>query len=393
MVPERSGARSEFERVGTSSPPREFRESAWTTRLRGGITRVYLWRPELINASGAAVHWLLSPSILFLDRLTSAARWVLASCRFSGLIWRPPSHAAPHSCFPCRSTLPMPTLAFLTMHSLDGFECDDELTLEPLRQRGIEVASIPWREPTDWRQFDAVVVRSPWDYQSRFHEFIEVLRTIDRSGTQLWNPLALMEWNLHKSYLMDLQSRGVPIVPTIRASDLTADRLRSLPTELGTSEIVIKPIVGAGANRTHRLRFPWTGAAEQAAVADHNASEYLAQPFLRAIADEGEYSLVYLEGQLSHAILKTPKPGDFRSQEEFGSRLTQITPDAQLRSHGDRVLAALPTPPLYGRVDLIRHNNGFALMEVELVEPALYLSKSPGAAERFAGALASMLVR
>ena len=287
----------------------------------------------------------------------------------------------------------MPTIAFLSMHSLDGFECDDELTIEPLRQLGIEVASIPWREPTDWRQFDAVVVRSPWDYQLRFQEFLEVLRTIERSGTPLWNPLALMEWNLHKSYLLELQSRGVPIVPTIRASNLTPDRLRSLLDELSTSEIVIKPIVGAGASRTHRLRSPWTSAAEQAAVADHAASEYLAQPYLRTIADEGEYSLIYLQGQLSHAILKTPKPGDFRSQEEFGSRLTQITPDAQLRSHGDRVLATLPTPPLYGRVDLIRHNDGFALMEVELVEPALYLSKSPGAPERFARALASMLAR
>ena len=287
----------------------------------------------------------------------------------------------------------MPTIAFLTMHSLDGFECDDELTLEPLRHCGIEVASIPWRETTEWQQFDAVVVRSPWDYQSRFQEFIEVLRTIDRSGTQLWNPLALMEWNLHKSYLFDLQSRGVPIVPTIRGSDLTADRLRSLPAELGTPEIVMKPIVGAGAHRTHRLRFPWTDVAEEAAVSDHAASEYLAQPYLRAIADEGEYSLIYLEGQLSHAILKTPKPGDFRSQEEFGSRLAQITPDAQLQSHGDRVMAALPTPPLYGRVDLIRHNGGFALMEVELVEPALYLRQALGAAERFAAALANMLVR
>lgn len=287
----------------------------------------------------------------------------------------------------------MPTIAFLTMHSLEGFECDDALAIEPLRQRGIEVVSIPWREPTDWRQFDAIVVRSPWDYQSRFHEFIEVLRLIERSGTPLWNPLPLMEWNLHKSYLFDLQSRGVPIVPTVRARDLTVDRLRGLPEELGTPEIVIKPIVGAGANRTHRLRFPWTATAEQAAIADHATSEYLAQPFLQTITDEGEYSLIYFQGELSHAILKTPKSGDFRSQEEFGSRLTQITPDDQLRSHGDLVMAALPTPPLYGRVDLIRLHEGFALMEVELVEPALYLSKSPKAAESFATALANMLVR
>ena len=284
----------------------------------------------------------------------------------------------------------MPRIAFLTMHSLDGFECDDELTREPLRQRGIELALIPWREPTDWRQFDAVIVRSPWDYQSRFQEFLSVLRAIDRSGTALWNPLPLLEWNLHKSYLLELQARGVPIVPTIRAEKLTVERLRSWPGELGVEEIVIKPIVGAGAQCTHRLRFPWTPGAEDAAVADHVNSEYLAQPFLPAIALEGEYSLIYFHGQLSHAILKTPKPGDFRSQEEFGSQLVEVTPDAALRSHGDRVLAALSITPLYGRVDLVRHRDEFLLMEVELVEPALYLSKSPGAAERFADALAAM---
>jgi glutathione synthase/RimK-type ligase-like ATP-grasp enzyme len=290
-----------------------------------------------------------------------------------------------------RLTLLMPRIAFLTMHSLVGFECDDELALEPLRRRGIEVALIPWREPTDWRQFDAMIVRSPWDYQSRLPEFLQVLRQIDRSGTPLWNPLPLLEWNLHKSYLLELQSRGVPIVPTIRAENLTVERLRLLPGELGTGEIVIKPIVGAGAQRTHRLRFPWTREAEEAAVADHMNSEYLAQPYLPAIAEEGEFSLIYFQGQLSHAILKTPKPGDFRSQEEFGSQLKEVTPDASLRSHGDRVLAALSITPLYGRVDLVRHRDEFLLMEVELVEPALYLSKSPGAAERFADALAGVL--
>ncbi len=283
----------------------------------------------------------------------------------------------------------MQTIAFLTMHSLDGFECDDELVIDPLRQLGIEVIMVPWREPTDWQRFAAVVVRSPWDYQSQFEEFLAVLWAIQSSGTPLWNPYELMTWNLHKSYLLELESRGVPIVPTVCGKALTIERLRSLPEDLGSSEIVIKPIVGAGANRTHRLRVPWCEAEEQAAVADHRASEYLAQPFLSAIVTEGEYSLIYFQGQLSHAILKTPKAGDFRSQEEFGSHLREIVPEPSLRAHGDRVLNALPVTPLYGRVDLVRHNGGFALMEVELVEPALYLRKSVGAAERFAKALSS----
>jgi len=277
------------------------------------------------------------------------------------------------------------------MVSLDGYGCDDPLTFEPLAQPGIKVVLTPWDQPTDWSRFDAVIVRSPWDYQKRFDEFLAVLRQIEASGTKLWNPYSLMEWNLHKSYLLELQGRGIPIVPTIHGRDLTVARLKDLPGLLDADEIVIKPIVVAGAHRTHRLKFPLSDAQLLNAVSDHAHSEYLAQPFLRSIVDEGEYSLIYFGGELSHAILKTPKPGDFRSQEEFGSRLVSITPDESLRRHADRVIAAITPQPLYGRVDLIRHHGGFALMEVELVEPALYLSKSPGAAERFANVIAREL--
>ncbi|RLS59285.1 MAG: hypothetical protein DWH91_00465 [Planctomycetota bacterium] len=285
----------------------------------------------------------------------------------------------------------MASIAFLTMDSLAGFECDDERVIAPLRQRGIEVVFAPWRQPTDWTAFQAVIVRSPWDYQAHCDEFLTVLRTIDQSGTPLWNPLPLMEWNLHKSYLLELAAKGVPIVPTIRGRNLTKDTLRTLPDHWDCSEIIIKPIIGAGASRTHRLRTPWTESAERTAVADHHNTEYLAQPFLTSIIEEGEFSLIYFQGCLSHAILKTPRAGDFRSQEEFGSRLQEVTPDNELREHGDRVLAALPDRPLYARVDLIRHAGGFSLMEVELIEPALYLSKSQGAADRFAEALQSHL--
>ena len=101
--------------------------------------------------------------------------------------------------------------------------------------------------------------------------------------------------------------------------------------------------------------------------------------------------MIYFGGQFSHAIRKTPKAGDFRSQEEFGSKLTSVPPDDSLMESANRVIASLAQLPLYARVDLVRHGDRFALMEVELVEPALYLSKSPGAAERFATAIQSAL--
>lgn len=279
--------------------------------------------------------------------------------------------------------------AFLTTDDLEGFVHDDELLREPLALLGWQLDYVPWRSTTvDWNTFDSVVIRTPWDYQQDPQAFLAVLEAIHASQAALLNGIELVRWNLQKRYLRDLSERGVSVVPTIFLASPAPDRVCDLFRELNASEIVLKPAIGANADDTFRLgRGPDRAAAGRIAAA-FAGREALAQPFIDAVVNEGEFSLFYFEGELSHAVLKTPRSGDFRVQEEHGGIITSIEPDATLRACGTRAMQALPTVPLYARPDFVRLSDGsFALMELELIEPALYFRMDPRSPARFARAL------
>jgi glutathione synthase/RimK-type ligase-like ATP-grasp enzyme len=281
----------------------------------------------------------------------------------------------------------MKKVAYLTTSGLEGFFVYDALTYEPLAALGIAVEAVPWRQPgVDWSRYDAVVIRSTWDYQQHPDEFLHTLTRID-AGTKLLNPLEVVRWNLDKRYLLDLHARGVVIVPTRVAEDFVSEEISAAFDEFATAELIVKPTVSANADDTFRVRRDDTVALRAACDRlAHRAA--LVQPFVASIEDEGEVSLFYFDGECSHAIRKSPAPGDFRVQEEHGGRLEPLVPSAALAAAGRAALAALPADLLYARVDFVRMPDGaFALMEAELIEPSLYFQLDDAAAERFAGAL------
>ena len=280
--------------------------------------------------------------------------------------------------------------AFLTLEDSTGFVIDDELAYAPLAALGWRIDAIPWRQPqVEWHAYDAVVIRSTWDYINDPDAFLAVLAEIERSGTQLFNGLDLVRWNIRKTYLQDLAERGVAVVPTIWRERLNPGELPDLVSEVGTAEVVIKPVVGLNAHGAFRLdaQTACSRAGELSAYYTNRA--LLAQPFLSAITTEGEYSLFYFNGTNSHTILKTPKEADFRVQEEHGGVIRAVETEDALREAGDAALRAIGSLPLYARVDFVRANDdrGYWLMELELIEPSLYLRMDPGAPERFARAL------
>lgn len=278
------------------------------------------------------------------------------------------------------------------MDSLEGYVTYDALAADVLRQRGWEVEFIPWRRTEDWSRFATVVLRSPWDYQKYPDEFLEVLERIDASGTLLLNPLAVVRWNIVKTYLLDLEQRGVPIIPSVVGTALRAADLPLLAEQLGSDEIVVKPTISANADGTFRLRAPFSDEVTAAALAHHRQGQYIAQPFLRSIVEDGEISLFYFNGRLSHAIHKAPKPGDFRVQEEHGGILTAISPTAEARGIAHLALEAIGHDLLYARIDLARRPDGtWGLMEAELIEPSLYFQYDEGSPARFADALEERL--
>ena len=282
----------------------------------------------------------------------------------------------------------MPACAFLTTDDTDDFVIYDRDAVAPLAALGWTVAEVPWRAEADWDTYDLVVIRSPWDYHDAPAEFAEVLAQIDASSARLENPLPVVRWNLDKTYLQDLEAAGVPIVPTRWADGLTPDVLADAVRQWGGGEVVAKPTVSANADSTFRLgpdADTWTEAVSS--LADRPC---LVQPFVRAVVDEGEFSVFAFGGEISHAILKTPADGDFRVQEEHGGRIVSVTPSTDLGAITEAALAAVPWPEplLYVRVDAVRQSSGaLAIMELELIEPSLYFPYGEGSAERFAATL------
>lgn len=278
--------------------------------------------------------------------------------------------------------------AFLTMDSLEGYQCYDHLAIKPLANLGWLADEVSWRkEGVNWDQYDLVVIRSPWDYQKDFSKFLEVLKTIENSSAQLANPLHVVNWNINKKYLKELDTKGVEIVPTIWRDTIVAEEINDFFEHFSTEEIIIKPCISAGAYDTFRIKRDNFQSSSTKLVQLFTNRDCMVQPFMPAILSEGEFSIFYFNNEFSHAILKTPTDDDFRVQEEHGGRLSKIEPEAKLKLLAEKVLSAIDSRLLYARLDFVRSATGFALMEAELIEPSLYFNLDPDSPERFAMAI------
>ena len=285
--------------------------------------------------------------------------------------------------------------AFLTTDALGDYVTDDTLAIAPLQARGWAVDLVPWQAVVDWTPYEAVVIRSPWDYHQHLDAFLGVLATIDASPARLLNPLDTVRWNSSKTYLRDLAAAGVPVVPTMWLDAWSPDALPRLFDHFETDRLVVKPVVSASAEDTypvHRDEQAGPLAGTLARVFASRAA--MAQPFLDAIVQEGEFSVCYFGGAYSHTICKTPAPGDFRVQEEHGGHIQHVEPPLALRACADQVMQHLRPDLCYARIDLVRAApSAFAVMEVELIEPSLYLRLDPAAPDRFATAFDTVMQR
>jgi len=295
----------------------------------------------------------------------------------------------------------MKSCAILTMDDLSDFECYDILLDVPLAQLGWQTQLVSWRSKNiNWHQFDAVIIRSPWDYQDDASAFTSLLETIDSSTAVLQNSLATVRWNIDKIYLKSLADHKVTIVPTLWQKNFSSNDLAGFFSDFNCQQLVIKPRISANADNTFWIKKEFAEHFSSQLAAAFSQSEFMVQPFMSKVIDEGEFSLFYFDGQYSHAILKTPKADDFRVQEEHGGRLQAITPEKALLAQADDTLAAITKltgeMPLYARVDFVRCSDEyacdeFALMEAELIEPSLYFNMDDNAAERFAKAFVNRM--
>ena len=279
-------------------------------------------------------------------------------------------------------------VAYLVMDDMGDYVTDFHLSVAPLAELGWDVVEIPWRSEPEWDAFDAVYICTPWDYPKFPEEFLHVLEMIDASRALLLNELETVRWNLEKTYLKDVEARGDDIVPSSWYDDFAAADVPMFFDAHGVEKVVIKPTIGANAMDTFVLRHPVSDALLDRLARTFSERSFLVQPFIEAIHEEGEYSLFFFNGEYSHAIQKTPQKGDFRVQEEHGATITPVAPPEGLHDVAARVFSHLEPLPVYGRGDWVRGPDGrFLLMELELIEPSLYLRTDSGAALRFARAL------
>ncbi len=284
--------------------------------------------------------------------------------------------------------------ALLSTDNLQNFFTYDKLLIEPMKKIGWIAEEISWRnENVNWNDYDAVIVRSTWDYQNDSEKFIGVLEKIN-NVSHLENDLDLMKWNMNKNYLFDLEQKGIKIVDTIWEKNFNTNLAHEYFEKLDTDEIIIKPNISANADNTFRLTREKLNKNLEQLEKIFAVREFMVQPFLKNIIDEGEYSLFYFNGQFSHSVLKKPNENDFRVQEEHGGNIQPFKVSSELILIAENIIKKLSTIPLYGRVDLVRDNqNQFALIELELIEPSLYLNKDDQSSLRFVKAFEEKILK
>jgi len=277
-------------------------------------------------------------------------------------------------------------LQIATCRPLTEPDADEDILLDALRAAGIDAEMSAWHDPEAWQAPTSTIIRSTWDYIHCLRPFAEWVVKVS-AVAPLWNPAEIIFNNLHKRYLLDLASRGVPVTPTTILERGSEVNLATLCAARGWNDIVIKPAVGAGSFETHRVR----GSSVEAAVMLSRLLEerdVLVQPFLKAVEGHGERALVWIDGEFTHAVRKSPR---FAGNDEQVSEAISISTAERLV--GEAALLPISRDLLYARVDVAPGDDGTpVVMELELIEPSLFLKQHPPALQRLVQGIARRLM-
>lgn len=272
---------------------------------------------------------------------------------------------------------------------------EDQPLRDALSVKGVRYRHEVWdRFNAGFDRYDAVVVRSVWDYALKRDRFLRWARDCG-ACTPLFNPPDVLRWNSHKSYLIDFSS-SVPVIETRCLEAYSVEELHRLALDMGSGDVIAKPAVGAGAHGIVRLDIGWPESRLERILADlAKVGDYLVQPFVDSITSRGESSAIWFHGRYSHGTRKLPADGDFRVQIEHGGSMVSHEPTPNELSFCEAVLERVGEDvPLYARIDWLPGDDGGPLLgEVELIEPSLYWNTEPRAAGRFVDALIEKVQR
>ena len=263
-----------------------------------------------------------------------------------------------------------------------------DVEAEALAKRGFAIDPIPWTEASDFSGYDLIVPLLVWGYFERYEEWLALLDRFERDRLPVVNPPSLLRWNSDKAYLAELAGKGVATVPTMAVDQCDEAALAAARRLFGTGQLIVKPPISAGAAGTHRL------GAHDLLPDQHRGQRAIIQPMIESILGEGEYSLILFDGVLSHAVVKRPGAGDFRVQPHLGGTTVRCDPPPGGEALAQAALAQAPAAATYARVDMVAGDDrAMMIMELELVEPALFLGEAPEGRSPFAAAIWSAAER
>jgi len=283
----------------------------------------------------------------------------------------------------------MRKIALATSQEYSELSRDDKNVLNKLLDWGVDVEPIVWdTKDIAWNQYDAVFIRSCWDYHLRYDDFFKWIERLAQREVAIFNPPETLRWNSTKTYLKEMAEKGVDVIPTVWKTREDSIDLEQIIQENSWERAVVKPVVSANANETwiSNADSPEENRQRIAAMFEKHGT-IMIQKYLEQIVKRGEWAFIFFDNVYSHSVLKRPGQGDFRVQEDHGGAIRSKKPPRHLIEQAQKVISQTPSGCLYARVDGVEVNNKLWLMELELIEPSLYLKYHPKAPERFAEAI------
>ena len=288
-------------------------------------------------------------------------------------------------------------IAYIVYRSEEKFsliEGENKHLLDFLQEKGLEVQREVWDDPAvDWSAYELALLKAPWDYFDKYPEFLAWLDLLDQQGVPLLNSSEVVRWNSDKHYLKEIAAAGLPVIPFELLEKGEKALLDPFFDYFSTDQLIVKPAVSGGAKNTFSFtREEVTGVSEKLfPLLEQEA--FLVQPFMPQIQQEGEWSFLFFNGRFSHCVLKKAKSGDFRVQNVHGGSIHPQEAPAELLEQAEAYITAFAKDCLYARVDGVQLNGKFYLMELELIEPFLYLAAAPESYENYHQALAAILLK
>lgn len=277
-----------------------------------------------------------------------------------------------------------PCVALLTCNKFPEYKTDGYLLIEALKEEQIEARHVIWDSPEeDWTRYAAVIIFSTWDYfEGKLDLFLRTIKHIESCPVPVYNSSAVIEWNCSKTYLKALPAKGVAIVESMWLLPEQLIHLSEIVQEKEWTECVIKPAVSAGGYNTFKFNSSDVEAIQQH-FKDYTC-ELIVQPFMEEIITEGEWSFVFMDREYCHCVLKKPAIGNFLVQDIQGGSVNPREPAVWMIEQAKKVLEVIHFSYLHARVDMIRRGESLIVMEIEMIEPNLFLKFFKGSEKKLA---------